>query len=270
MDEAAFWQAKVADLETKILESGRRTSPASSPSPVMASAASSVPPAGYHRGTLEVCRKIRRALHLRRGVTGSAGSAASSRRSRSSAIVPDIITCAKGLTSGLCAARRFPGLRPSLCALDGRAPRARASPTLHLFRAHPIACAAALTSLAIIEREHLCGHVREVGPYFIERLKHLATCRSSARSAARISWPCVEMRARQVDQGADGPRNGRSGNRIIRQAMSRGLIVRPMAHLVILSPPLIIKRGSRRKMGRLLHASILAVADELRQKGCGP
>ena len=47
----------------------------------------------------------------------------------------------------------------------------------------------------------------------------------------------------------------------------RGLIVRPMAHLVILSPPLIISRGQIDEMADILHASILAVADELRQEG---
>jgi len=77
---------------------------------------------------------------------------------------------------------------------------------------------------------------------------------------------CVEC-VRDKSTKEPMPANGRSGNRIIRQAMSRGLIVRPMAHLVILSPPLIISRGQIDEMADILHASILAVADELRQEG---
>src|SRR5215831_12806481 len=57
VDEAAFCQAKVADLENKILELGPENVACFIAEPVMASGVVIVPPAGYHRGTLEVCRK---------------------------------------------------------------------------------------------------------------------------------------------------------------------------------------------------------------------
>ena len=34
------------------------------------------------------------------------------------------------------------------------------------YSAHPVACAAGLKNLDIIEREDICGHVRELGPVF--------------------------------------------------------------------------------------------------------
>ena len=53
------------------------------------------------------------------------------------------------------------------------------------------------------------------------------------------------------------------GNRIARHCQQRGLIVRPIAHLNVMSPPLILDRGQIDEMVGILRASIEATMDEL-------
>ena len=78
---------------------------------------------------------------------------------------------------------------------------------------------------------------------------------------------CVECVRDKQDQGADAPAEWEIGNRIIRHTMPRGLLVRPMAHLIVLSPPLIITRAQIDEMVEILRAGIRAVADELMREG---
>jgi putrescine---pyruvate transaminase len=266
MDEAAFCQAKVADLENKILELWPENVACFIAEPVMASGGVIVPPAGYHRGTLEVCRKYGVLYISDEVVTGFGRLGRIFASEPVFGIVPDIITCAKGLTSGYVPLGAFLVSDRLYARLDGPGAKGQSFANGFTYSAHPIACAAALTSLAIIEREHLCGHVREVGPYFIERLKPLSDLPIVGEVRGTHLMACVEC-VRDKSTKEPMPADWQIGNRIIRQAMSRGLIVRPMAHLVILSPPLIISRSQVDEMADILRASILAVADELRQEG---
>ena len=72
---------------------------------------------------------------------------------------PDMITFAKGVTSGYSPARRRAGERPPRRALPrrGHARSSTASPS----RGHPVSCAVALANLDVMEREDLPGRVLE-------------------------------------------------------------------------------------------------------------
>ena len=41
------------------------------------------------------------------------------------------------------------------------------------YSGHPVSCAAGNKNIEIIEREDICGHVREVGPYLEQQLATL-------------------------------------------------------------------------------------------------
>ena len=57
------------------------------------------------------------------------------------------------------------------------------------------------------------------------------------------------------------------GNRIAKHAQDRGLIVRPIAHLNVLSPPLIMSRVQIDATVDILRQSIEATMDELTREG---
>ena len=84
--------------------------------------------------------------------------------------LPDMITCAKGLTSG------YSPLGAVICREHLAAPflEGTASFTHGLtFGGHPVSCAVALANLDIFEREGLLAHVREEEPALRERIEAL-------------------------------------------------------------------------------------------------
>ena len=57
------------------------------------------------------------------------------------------------------------------------------------------------------------------------------------------------------------------GDRISKHAQKRGLIVRPIAHLNIMSPPLILNKGQIDTFVEILRESITATQDDLVREG---
>src|ERR1700740_777356 len=100
MSEAEFCDAKVADLENKILELGPERVACFIAEPLLASGGVIVPPKGYHARTLEVCRKYDVLYISDEVVTGFGRLGHFFASEAVFGIVPDMIVCAKGLTSG--------------------------------------------------------------------------------------------------------------------------------------------------------------------------
>ncbi len=97
---------------------------------------------------------------------------------------PDIITCAKGLTSGYV----FMGaalMSHCIWEVFGKPIQAGAMFTHGFtYSGHPVCCAAALANIAVMEKIDLCGHVNDTGDYFEEASAHFSICRPSVMSAA--------------------------------------------------------------------------------------
>ena len=95
-----FCDQKVADLENKILELGPENVACFVAEPIMGAGGVVVPPPGYHRRTWEVCQKYE-VLYISDEVVTAFGRLGHMFASEDVFdIVPDIITTAKGITSG--------------------------------------------------------------------------------------------------------------------------------------------------------------------------
>jgi adenosylmethionine-8-amino-7-oxononanoate aminotransferase len=155
-------------------------------------------------------------------------------------IQPDMITTAKGLTSGyLPLAATIISDRMFDAMSDPGA--GRYLPFGFTYSGHPVSCAAALKNIEIIEREGLLEHVREVGPYFLEQLDALRDLPMVGDVRGSHLMACVEF-VRDKDTRTPYPDEIDIGKRVSNQADALGLIVRPVENLNIMSPPLIITR----------------------------
>ena len=95
-----FLDEKVSDLENMILDVGPDKIAAFIAEPILASGGVIVPPKGYHQRCLEICRKYD-VLYISDEVVTAFGRLGHWFASKEVfGIEPDIITCAKGLTSG--------------------------------------------------------------------------------------------------------------------------------------------------------------------------
>ncbi len=261
-----FCDEKVADLENKILELGPENVACFIAEPVMGAGGVIVPPPGYHRRTREVCDRYE-VLYISDEVVTGFGRLGHFFASESVFdFVPDIITCAKGISSGYV---------PLSATLLSEAmydvisvPQAEGAMFTHGFTysGHPISCAAGLKNIEIMERDDICGHVQDVGPYLEAQLASLLEYPIVGDVRGSHFMMCIENVANKETK-ALLPAEVAIGDRIAAHCQSRGVIVRPIAHLNVLSPPLILTRQQIDTMVEVLHDSIRATQDDLIREG---
>ena len=259
MDE--FRDAKVADLEAKILELGPERVAAFIAEPILASGGVVVPPRGYHKACLELCRRYDVLYISDEVVTGFGRLGHFFASEPVFDIVPDMITCAKGLTSG------YAPLGAVLIS-DRLLEEVRGEGAVFsngfTYSAHPVACAAALANIDIMEREQMMGHARSVGPYLQEQLRTLEDLPLVSEVRGLGLMGCVdcaipgrETLAAEYD----------FGGRIDRHCQRLGLIVRPIYSMCVMSPPLTITRAQIDELVSILRRGIEVATDELRAEG---
>ncbi|MEK9625755.1 MAG: aminotransferase [Gammaproteobacteria bacterium] len=266
MTEEEFCDAKVADLENKILELGPENVACFIAEPIMGAGGVIVPPKGYHRKTREVCDKYEVLYISDEVVTGFGRLGHFFASEAVFDFVPDVITCAKGISSGY--------LPLSATILSEQiydvisVPQAKGALFTHGFTysGHPVVCAAGVKNIEIMERENICGHVRDVGPYFESQLRTLLDYPIVGDVRGSHFMMCIENVADKATKEIF-PAEVAIGQRIAHHCQQRGLIVRPIAHLNVMSPPLILDRTQIDTVVSTLAKSIEATMDELKAEG---
>jgi adenosylmethionine-8-amino-7-oxononanoate aminotransferase len=266
MSMEAFCDAKVADLENKILELGAENVACFIAEPLLASGGVIVPPPGYQRRTWEVCRKYDVLYISDEVVTGFGRLGHIFASQPMFDIEPDIITCAKGLTSGYVPLGAMLVSDRLFAALTETAGKGQFFANGFTYSAHPVACAAGMANLDIIEREDVCGHVRELGPYFRERLGELSELDMVGDVRGSHFMVCVECTSDKKNKTVP-PAPWDVARRIFEKCVPKGLMARPMGHLIVLSPPLVITRAQIDQTVDLLRQGIREVADDLVREG---
>jgi putrescine aminotransferase len=168
-------------------------------------------------------------------------------------IEPDIVTTAKGLTSGylplgavLCGAR----VRDVLWADD-------AGPFRHgyTYSGHAAGCAVALANLDIIEREGLRDRVRELEPVLAESLSGLedAPLVEETRSVGLLGAVQLTAEARAEDPGL--------ADRVVSELQDAGVLVRSLVgHSLQISPPFVITEREVNLLAEAIGAALERVA----------
>lgn len=261
--EAEFMDILAAEFEAKIAELGAENVACFIAEPIQGSGGVIVPPENYHPRMIAICRKYG-ILYVADEVVTAFGRLGHIFASEDYfGIVPDIITCAKGLTSGYIPA--------GAVIMSDEIYEVLSRPGTYFntgftYTGHAVACAAALKNIEIIERERICERVREIGPYFEERLAPLADLPLVGDVRGRRFMMCVEYVQDKERKELFGD-DVRIGKRIWRHCQKRGLLVRPLAHLNVLSPPLTLERDEIDFVASVLHDAILDTADELSREG---
>ncbi|WP_421694851.1 aminotransferase [Aestuariivirga sp.] len=180
-------------------------------------------------------------------------------------VVPDMILCAKGLTSGyipLSAVIYSDEVHEVISAPDPDAWFTHG----YTYAGHPVACAVALKNIEIIEREDLCGNAARVGDYLEQRLGELRALPLVGDVRGRRLMMCVEY-VKDKATREKLPDSCNISKRISNECETKGLLVRPLGHLDVLSPPLIITREQVDFVVDTLRGAIIKATDELRAEG---
>lgn len=241
LSEEEFADQLVAEFKAKVEELGGPGYVAGFiAEPVMGAGGVIPPPANYLKRIWEYCRDNDIIYISDEVVTGFGRLGEWFASEAVFGIQPDIITSAKGLTSGylplgatIISDRIF-----DVIAETGQE---RYLPLGFTYGGHPVACAAALKNIEIIEDEGILEHVREVGPYLIEQLNTLRDLPMVGDVRGSHLMVCIEF-VRDTGTGEPYPAEIDIGHRVSNQADELGLMVRPVENLNIMSPALIITR----------------------------
>ena len=180
-------------------------------------------------------------------------------------IQPDIITSAKGLSSG------YVPLAATIFSDEIWDVISAPNPD-HVFAlgytysGHPVACAAALKNIEIIEREKICEHVRETGPYLEEKLNTLRDLPIVGDVRGSRFMMGVEN-VKNIETKEVFPKETNIASRIAKKCQESGVIVRPVGNFIVISPPLILTRDQIDDLVEALRKGIGATVDELRKEG---
>lgn len=252
--------AKVADLENMIAELGADNVGAFIAEPILCSGGVIVPPEGYHKRTLEICR-AHDILYISDEVVTAFGRLGHWFASEDVfGITPDIITCAKGLTSGY--------LPLGACIISDAVMERMTGPDEkvlfsngYTYSGHPVCCAAALKNIEIMEEERILEHVREIAPHFQARLRALETYPIVGDVRGMGLLACIQ--GRPDTPGTSLAQERKLGALLDEACEKRGLLVRPLINMAVFSPPLVITRAQVDEMFDLLEDALAEVSAEM-------
>ena len=169
------------------------------------------------------------------------------------AVTPDMITTAKGLTSGsvpMGAVFIRAGVRDAIVA---NAPDAIELFHGYTYSGHPLAAAAALATLTVYAEERLFENAEALAPVFEDALHALAD-KPHVRDIRNIGLAgAVELTPRQNPPGSRAAE-------VVANAWDRGALLRFTGDVVAIAPPLIASERDIAAIADILGAAIDALA----------
>lgn len=221
--------------------------------PVACSAGVFIPPKGYLERLSEICKRNDILLILDEVITGF-GRLGKPFAADYFGIEPDLITTAKGLTNG--------SVPMGAVLVQSKVHEAfmhGPEPIIELahgytYSGHPLASAAAIATIELLQQEGLLTRAAELAPYWedavhsLEGLPHVIDVRNIGLIGAVEFDPIP---------GAPGKR---AHARFI-EAFNRGILVRGTGDVIALAPPLIISKAEIDELIGVLHAVLRNTAD---------
>ncbi len=268
--EEAYAAALAEELDRLIEREGPDTVAAFIAEPVMGAGGVLVPPRTYFDRVQAVLRRHDVLLIADEVICGF-GRLGRLFGSELYGIQPDLVTVAKGLTSGY-----FP---LSACLVSERiwtvlrdaSPQTGAFAHGFTYSGHPVGAAAAMANLDILLGEDLVGNAARVGEYFQAQLRARFAEHPLVGDVRGVGLMAgVELVADRATRRPFDPET-RVGQRVAQRCYEEGLIVRalPAGHVLAFSPPLCITRAQVDEILDRFGRGLDAVADELARSGAG-
>ena len=262
MSERDFSRALATELEELIEREGADTIAAFFAEPVMGAGGLIAPPEGYFEQIAPILQRHDILLVMDEVVSGF-GRLGTYWGSQTFNVAPDLITSAKGVTSGY-----FP---MSACFVSPKlwdvfeAESARAGPFAHgyTYSAHPVGAAAALAVLKAIDEKRVVENVAEVGPYLHQAMRAAFADDPLVGAIRGIGLMLGVELVKDRPSKQSFPTTERVGRRVLRAAAAKGLITRALGDTLVFAPPLIIDKTEINELVQKFKAAVDTVRPEI-------
>ncbi len=262
MDRQEFGLERARQLEAKIDELGEGRVAAFIAEPVQGAGGVIVPPDSYWPEIQRICNEREILLIVDEVITGF-GRTGDMFATQGYDLTPDVMTIAKGLSSG------YAPIGGSVVTDHVAQVLADAGEFSHgyTYSGHPTACAVALENLRILEEEQIVETVRdETGPYLAARWSELADHPLVGEASIKGMMASIAL---SPDKGARAPFEvvGIAGKRCRDHCLANKLISRAVGDRMVIAPPLIISRAEIDMLIDRVARALDATEGELRSEG---
>lgn len=263
MNETEFLDFLAEDMKSAIEKIGAENIACFIAEPIMGAGGVIVPPDGYHQRTAEICSEYEIKYISDEVVTafGRLGHMFASKAVFG--IEPDVITTAKGLTSGYQPMSATIISDEIFDVISGQGAMFMHGMT---YSGHPACAAAALANIAIMERESIPETVRTTGKIFEQTLRDLEDLDIVGQVRGSHFMMGLEFVSDKATKDVFSDEI-KIGSRVAQAAQSRGLIVRPLGNMAVMSPPLVLSEAQIEEFVAILRDSISAVTEDLHKEG---
>lgn len=251
-------ERRARELREAIVREGADTVSAVILEPVLSSGGFIMPPIGWLRAVRTTCDELDVLMIADEVITGF-GRTGRWFACEHDAVVPDLMSVAKGITSGYVPLSASIARRRLADAFPDDAKQENVHP--NTYAAHPVACAAALANLKIMEQDDLVENAATMGARLLEGL---ARAVGGARIVGEVRGRGLMVCADLVEPDGSGRAlDGARVSTLDRKAWDRGAIVYARGNVVRLAPPLCITAEEVDALVDIVAASIEELEVEL-------
>jgi putrescine aminotransferase len=256
-DEALI-ERRAGELRAALVAEGPDTVSAVIMEPVISSGGFIMPPIGWLRAVRALCDELDVLMIADEVITGF-GRTGRWFGCEHDGVVPDLMTVAKGITSGYIPLSAAIARRRLADAFPENAKQENVHPGT--YSAHPVACAAALANIRLMEKDGLVANAAAMGTRLLEGLQQaVGKRRIVGEVRGRGLMVCAEL---VVPDGSGRPLDAELVGKLDRKAWDRGAIVYARGRVVRLAPPLCITRDEVDRLVDIVAASIDELEAEL-------
>jgi 4-aminobutyrate--pyruvate transaminase len=264
--EAGFVARISANLERLILDQGPETIAAFIAEPITGASGVIVPPAGYYEAVQTILDKYDILFWADEVITGFGRTGNDFGCTTMNIRKPAMMTFAKQLSSAY-----YP---ISASVIRGDIYQAMVEPSAQVgvfghgytYSGHPVACAVALKTLEIYQRDHIFERAASVGEYLQARMRELLDHPLVGEVRGRGMLVAAEMVADKTTGQAF--EDGAVGAYAAQRCQQNGLIVRAVAgSSLALCPPLILTETQVDEIMEKLKVSLAETLDYVQQQG---
>jgi adenosylmethionine-8-amino-7-oxononanoate aminotransferase len=252
-------ERRARELRQAIVAEGPETVSAVIMEPVISSGGFIMPPIGWLRAVRAICDELDVLMIADEVITGF-GRTGRWFACEHDGITPDLMTVAKGITSGYIPLSAAIARRRLAEAFPDDAKQENVHPGT--YAAHPVACAAALANIQIMEKDNLVANAAAMGARLRDGLQQaIGKRRIVGEVRGRGLMVCAELVA---PDGSGRPLDKELVAKLDRKAWDRGAIVYARGQVVRLAPPLCITPAEVDQLVDIVAASIEELEGELR------
>jgi putrescine---pyruvate transaminase len=256
--DAELIARRAAELRDAILREGPDTVSAVILEPVLSSGGFIMPPIGWLRAVRAICDELDVLMIADEVITGF-GRTGRWFACEHDDVVPDLMSVAKGITSGyipLSASIARPHLADAF-------PAGSTQENVHpnTYAAHPVACAAALATLRIMEQDKLVDNAEAMGQRLLAGLQGaLGRSPIVGEVRGRGLLVCVDL---VEPDGSGKSLDPKTVAELDRKAWDRGAIVYARGNVLRLAPPLCITGAEVDELVGVVADSVNELARDL-------